>query len=72
MRKIVQNLKDNRIFRDLALYFVVGALATAVEWVVFFITNNPLGLHYAIAVVVAFSLSTIANWWFGRLILFKE
>jgi len=59
-------------FKQLAIYLVVGAGATLVEWGVFFFFNAILEIHYAVATTLAFACSTIANWAFGRLLLFHD
>ncbi len=58
--------------RQFLLYVVVGAIATVVEWVCFWVLNNALHLHYVPATCLAFVVSTFANWLAGRLLLFKE
>lgn len=55
-----------------ALYFLVGAGATAVEWVVFYLLNGLLGMHYAVSTTLAFAVSTLANWSGGRILLFHK
>ena len=62
----------NKTIRQLLLYMIVGALATVVEWTVFYILDMRCGMHYAISVAIAFILSTFANWVAGRLILFHK
>ena len=54
------------------LYFIVGGLATLVEWGAFYIFDKWLSFHYMLATALAFVLSTFANWASGRLILFRE
>ena len=58
--------------RQLFLYLIVGGLATIVEWAAFYVLNVLIGVHYLTSTALAFILSTLANWLFGRLILFKE
>ena len=54
------------------IYFIVGGLATIVEWSAFYVLNSIFNIHYAFATTLAFILSTAANWLFGRLILFRD
>ena len=61
-----------KILLQLAVYFVVGLGATIVEWGVFYILNILCDFHYTLATVIAFSLSTFANWVLGRFLLFKK
>lgn len=57
--------------KDLFLYLIVGGLATVVEWAAFWVLTEPFGMHYLWATSLAFVLSTFANWYFGRLLIFK-
>ena len=43
------------------LYFIVGGLATIVEWSAFYVLNSIFKVHYASATALAFILSTAAN-----------
>lgn len=59
------------MFRRVALYSCVGGSATSVEWLIFYLMNQRLGLHYAPSTVIATVLSGFTNWAVGRLVLFK-
>lgn len=63
---------DSRRFKDLFLYLVVGGLATIVEWAGFWVLSNLLHVQYLVATALAFTVSTFANWAFGRLLVFKD
>lgn len=56
--------------KQLALYLVVGGIATIVEWLFFWLFDH--WMHYVPATALAFVISTFANWLAGRLLLFKE
>jgi putative flippase GtrA len=56
---------------DFLLYVVVGACATLAEWLIFCLLDK-CALHYALATVIAYILSTFVNWLVGRLLVFKE
>lgn len=71
MSKIKSMLQNSR-FKDFFLYVVVGGLATIVEWAAFWVLTNTSDMHYLWATALAFALSTLANWYFGRLLVFKE
>ena len=64
--------KYNGTIRQLFLYVIVGGIATIVEWVCFYIFNGKWGINYLAATTLAFIISTFANWFAGKLILFKE
>ncbi len=65
------NIKRKDI-KSFVLYFIVGALATIVEWILFYLLNTVLHFHYSISTIIAFAISTFANWGFGRLLVFKK
>lgn len=71
MSKIKQ-LLQSRQFKDLFWYGIVGGLATLVEWAAFWLLTNTVNTHYLWATALAFAISTFANWYFGRLLVFKE
>lgn len=54
------------------IYLVVGAGATVVEWLVFYLLDVKVGLHYSVATALAFAVSTLANWALGRVLVFKK
>ena len=54
------------------LYLVVGALATVVEWITFYLFDVIFGIHYTFSTALAFAVSTFSNWGFGKLILFRQ
>ena len=58
--------------RNVALYSVVGCSATAVEWLLFFVLNQKLGLPYAPATVIATVFSGFTNWAVGRFLMFRS
>lgn len=64
-------MMENSNVKDFLLYLVVGGIATATEWVLFFIMDK-CHIHYAIATVIAYLLSTFVNWLAGRLLVFRD
>lgn len=65
----MMNSKNN--FKDFFLYLIVGGFATLSEWLIFFFLDKLL-LHYAVATIIAYILSTFVNWFAGRILVFKE
>jgi putative flippase GtrA len=53
-------------------YFVVGLLATLVEWGSFWVLDYAIGIQYLIATIIAMIISTFSNWLFGRLMTFRN
>ncbi len=62
-------MKNNT--KDFLLYLIVGAIATAAEWVFFFIFDK-FSFHYSLSTILAYILSTLFNWLAGRLLVFKK
>ena len=60
------------ISSQLVLYAVVGGLAALVEWCSFYILNTLLCIDYLVATPLSFIASTFANWFFGRILLFRK
>ena len=60
-----------KYFKHLFMYGIVGGLSTLVEWALFYILITPLDMGYLPATVISYIFSTLANWYFGRLIMFK-
>ena len=64
-------MKLNKMLRRLALYSCVGVSATGAEWLIFYLMNQRISLHYAPSTVIATVFSGFTNWAVGRLILFR-
>ena len=62
----------NENIRQFVIYLFVGACATIVEWVVFYVLRHPIYIHYMLATTIAFILSTFANWLIGKWLLFRQ
>lgn len=62
---------NKNAIKELFLYLIVGGIATVSEWAVFFLLDL-CAVHYALATIVAYLLSTFVNWLAGRLLVFKE
>lgn len=54
------------------LYLVVGFVSTLIEWTIFYILNRFLNWHYLISTSLAFIISTFANLFLGKLLVFKN
>lgn len=61
----------NKHIRELLLYAIVGAIATAAEWLIFLGLDKCL-MHYIPATALAYVISTFVNWLAGRLLVFKN
>lgn len=58
--------------RQFLSYFGVGGVSALVEWAMFTLLETVLGLPYLLATVLAFFVSTTANWILGRIFTFRE
>ncbi len=68
----LQNIVSNERIKHLMSYFVVGLLATLVEWGSFWVLDYAIGIQYLIATIIAMIISTFSNWLFGRLMTFRN
>lgn len=66
------DMKINTRIKDFCLYAVVGLTSTFVEWLVFYLLNRKIVIHYTIATAVAYFISTFVNWVLGRYLVFRE
>lgn len=57
--------------KEFLFYLIVGGIATVTEWVLFFVLGK-CAVHYTLATVIAYVLSTFVNWLSGRILVFKE
>ena len=62
----------NKNIKEFFLYFIVAAVATVTEWVIFYLLGIWNLWHYFISAVIAHMLATFVNWAAGRLLVFKE
>lgn len=58
--------------KDFFKYLVVGAIATLVEWILFYLLNTLFSIHYIAATTIAYIISTFSNWFFGRVLVFEK
>ena len=54
------------------LYLVVGFVGTLIEWIIFYMLNRFLNWHYFTSTSLAFIVSTFANLFLGKLLVFKN
>ena len=62
----------NKNIKQFISYLFVGAIATLVEWVGFWILNGAFKCQYLWATAIAFTISTEANLMLGRRLTFKD
>ena len=62
----------NKNIKQFISYLFVGAIATIVEWIGFWVLNSLFKWQYLVATAIAFCISTEANLVLGRKLTFKE
>lgn len=72
MKEKIKQLATGESLKQFLIYLVVGLLATIVEWGVFYALDYLQVMHYLISVTIAYIISTFANWFFGKVMLFHE
>ncbi len=55
--------KLKHLIAQLVKFGIVGVFATLLEWIIFYICTNIIGIHYGISTIIGFSISTIFNYW---------
>lgn len=60
------------LIKQAVSYFFVGGISAIVEWMMFAVFLNLMGLHYLLSTCLAFIFSTTTNWYLGRCWTFKE
>ena len=68
----VKNLMGKKVVRQILSYFCVGGVSALVEWILFAIFTNVVGINYIVATCCAFIFSTATNWALGRVWTFKD
>jgi len=71
MKERVKKLLESKLVRQFVSYVIVGASATLVEWLFFWILDGQLHIGYLLATALAFAIATAANWALGRLLTFR-
>lgn len=61
-----------KAIRQFLSYFCVGGIAAIVEWVMFALFANALGINYIVSTVAAFFFSTTVNLILGKLWTFRD
>lgn len=68
----MNKLYENFAMKQFISYFFVGAIAAVVEWIMFALFANVIGMNYIVATCLAFLFSTVTNWILGRMWTFKS
>mgnify|MGYP002852374926 FL=1 len=60
------------LLKQVLLYTSVGGKATLIDWLVYYVLTFCARVPYLVSAFIAFCISTAANWFFGRLFLFRH
>ena len=58
--------------KEFWVFFIVGAVATLVDWVSFWGMAMVLNVHYFASLVVSFSLGAVTNYILNKIFTFKD
>ncbi len=61
-----------RIIRQILNFAFVGVLATVIDYLVFALLFNGLKIHYLVATILAFIISTVFNYWASMRFVFTS
>ena len=54
------------------LYLMIGGTAALFEWAMFYVFWTHVGLHYELATLLAFTLSTLCHYYVGNVLVFHS
>ena len=62
----------NKLSTQILSFLVVGGLSTLIDFAIVYGLNGILGWHYQLAVIIAFILATIFNYWASMRFTFES
>ena len=57
------NKKNVKLFIQIFKFIIVGGMATVLDWILYYILYNYLGVSPLVANIISFSISTVYNYW---------
>ena len=54
--------KTRKLLIQIFKFGIVGVIATIIDWAVFFLANDILGIYYIISAILSFTISVIYNY----------
>jgi len=72
MMQFIKRLIDCALRHEFIRYFIVGGLATVVDWSSFFVFNQLADVHYQLSLIVAWSLGTLVHYMLSRFFAFRS
>lgn len=61
-----------RLFKQLVGFGLVGVMATAIDWSIYFTLVNMTRIHYLVANILGFVLSVMFNYWASMTFVFQS
>lgn len=55
--------KNVKLFIQIFKFIIVGGMATVLDWILYYILYNYLGVSPLVANIISFSISTVYNYW---------
>jgi len=68
----IGQLLSGAILRQFLVYTLVGAVATVVDWSVFYLMHDVASQHYRLSVTVSFILGSATNYTMNRWLTFQD
>ena len=60
------NAKVKKILAEIVRFGIIGVLATLLDWGIFYVLTNFLGVYYVVSSVIGFCVSVIFNYLLSR------
>ena len=64
------NAKVKKILAEIVRFGIIGVLATLLDWGIFYVLTNFLGVYYVVSSVIGFCVSVIFNYLLSRVWVF--
>ena len=59
---MINKIKDNKLLMQIFKFIIVGGIATIIDYVIFFIMHELIGINTIISNVTSFTISVIYNY----------
>ncbi|MDD6237520.1 MAG: GtrA family protein [Clostridiales bacterium] len=67
---IIMNAKVKKILAEIVRFGIIGVLATLLDWGIFYVLTNFLGVYYVVSSVIGFCVSVVFNYLLSRVWVF--
>ena len=59
---MISKVKQNKLLMQIIIFIIVGGIATVIDYVIFFILHELLGINTIISNIISFTVSVIYNY----------